>query len=70
MASLQKPFLLKKFVPRKDVSMFSDRLCRADAVASERGTRRFKRFSEIVCAALMLSRQGEAVDVLRNSIET
>ena len=64
MASLQKPFLLKKLFPRKDASLFSDRLCRSDAVASGRGTRRFSRFSAIVCTALILSHQGEALGVL------
>ena len=43
--------------------MFADRLCRPDLVATERGIRRSERFPSIVCAALIPSHQGEALDV-------
>ena len=61
---LQKPFLLKKLFPRRDESMFADRSCCPDLVASGRGTRRSECFPPIVCAALIPSHQGKALDVL------
>ena len=45
------------------VSIFADRLCHVGPVASGRSIRRFSRFSTIVCAALIPSHQGEALDV-------
>ena len=50
--------------PQKYVSMFILRLCRLDTVASGLSTRRFSRFSAIICAALITSHQGEALDIL------